>query len=80
MSWDDEDLAELEALRDDDWGPIGPPIVCRCFQVPESEIEALAAAGCDADEIGRRTGASTNCGSCRQTVEAIVRFAGRVAR
>lgn len=80
MSWDDEDLAELEELRDEEWAPLGPALVCRCFQVPESEIEALAAAGCDADEIGRRTGASTQCGSCRHTVEAIVRLCGGADR
>ena len=80
--WDEDDLAELEALRDeDDWGDgafgAGRAFVCRCHCVEEGEIESLAAAGCDVEEIARRTGATTHCSSCLPQVEAIVRACRR---
>jgi bacterioferritin-associated ferredoxin len=74
--WDDEDLDELEALRDEPEWPdsFGPQLVlvCRCHCVEEREIEALADDGCDVAEIARRTGATTGCSGCRAQVEAIV--------
>jgi len=76
MPWDEDDLAELEALRDEAWDALDPAprrvLVCTCHCVEEGEIEALARAGCDLEAIARRTGATTHCGSCRRQVEAIV--------
>ena len=76
MGWDD-DLDELAALRDEEEWPepfgAGPVLVCGCQCGEEREIEALAAAGCSVEEIARRTGATTNCSSCKPQVEAIVR-------
>ena len=79
--WDDDDLDELEALRDDGWpDSFGPRLVlvCRCHCVEEHEIEALADQGCDVAEIARRTGATTGCSGCRAQVEAIVASRRRV--
>jgi bacterioferritin-associated ferredoxin len=75
MSWDEDELAELDALRDEEALEAFPPLpvlICRCHCVEERELEALAAAGCDLAEIAKRTGATTHCGSCRAQVEAIV--------
>lgn len=75
MSWDEDDLEELEALRDDAWpDSFGPRLVlvCRCHCVEEWEVEALVSQGCGLEEIARRTGATTGCGSCTLQIEAMV--------
>jgi bacterioferritin-associated ferredoxin len=75
MNWDEDDLEELEALRDDAWPEsFGPPLVlvCRCHCVEEWEVEARVSQGCGLDEIALRTGATTGCGSCSGQIEAMV--------
>lgn len=77
FGWDDDDFEELAAIRAEEEGwsnpfAAGVPLVCRCHCVEEGEIEALAAAGCGLEEIARRTGATTGCGACRRSVEAIL--------
>lgn len=49
-------------------------IVCACFEVGANDIAAcLAANGCaTVDEVGARTKAGTNCGSCRSEIARII--------
>ena len=49
------------------------PIVCVCFQVGATRIEAAAAAGCrSVEKIGRALGAGTNCGSCIPEIRRLI--------
>ncbi|MEL6373619.1 MAG: nitrate reductase [Pseudomonadota bacterium] len=45
-------------------------IACACMDVGKNDIiAAIAQAGCDTlDDVGRATGAGTNCGSCRAEI------------
>ncbi len=55
-------------------------IVCICRRVSDASIRAALDAGATtADDVARATGASTECGCCRGTVEAIVRSHGACA-
>jgi bacterioferritin-associated ferredoxin len=47
-------------------------IACHCNAVRDSAIGALAAEGCDADDIAGICGAGADCGGCRPTIEMIV--------
>jgi bacterioferritin-associated ferredoxin len=48
--------------------------ICSCFAVNDRTIRRHAREGADSvDEIGRRCGAGTGCGSCRFRIERIVR-------
>ncbi|MGJ0505936.1 MAG: nitrate reductase [Methylocystis sp.] len=47
-------------------------LVCACFGVRAARIEAAIAEGCDAGEIGRRTRAGTNCGSCAPEIARMI--------
>jgi bacterioferritin-associated ferredoxin len=48
-------------------------IVCVCHNLSDGAIRAEVAAGArTADDVARATGAGTDCGCCRATVEALV--------
>lgn len=47
-------------------------IVCLCKGVTDRRIRREAAAGHSLDEVFRRTGAGSGCGSCRLAVARIV--------
>ena len=74
--WYDDELEELEALREADRWPdsFGPRLVlvCRCHCVEEAEVEALARQGLDVEEISSRTGAGMGCGGCLRQLRGIV--------
>lgn len=74
MAWWEEELAELDALREEDaWlEPGHRPLLCRCRMVEEAEVERLARDGADYEEIVRRTGATTGCGGCRGILASMV--------
>ena len=49
------------------------PVICACFGVRRSSIEAAAAAGADSVAlIGNELGAGTNCGSCQPELGQII--------
>lgn len=49
-------------------------IVCLCRNVSEAALQARLEAGArTADDLARETGAGTDCGCCRETVEELVR-------
>jgi bacterioferritin-associated ferredoxin len=49
-------------------------IVCSCFAVNDRSLRRHAQEGASCvDEVGRRCGAGTGCGSCRVRIERIVR-------
>ena len=56
-------------------GPEGGMIVCSCRAVSDREIRMAAEAGRSFQEIARSTGATTDCGCCRDAVERIVAIA-----
>ena len=48
-------------------------IVCHCHGVSDRRIHAEASLGAgDAEEIGRRCGAGTDCGGCYALIEDIL--------
>lgn len=48
-------------------------IVCSCLNVGANEIAAAGSAGCrSVADVGEKTGAGTNCGSCRGEIAAIL--------
>jgi bacterioferritin-associated ferredoxin len=48
-------------------------IVCQCAGVSDRTIVRLVQAGATTlDQVARRTGAATCCGSCREFVEIII--------
>ncbi len=47
-------------------------IVCSCRAISDREIRMAAEAGRSLAEIVRLTGATTDCGCCRESVERIV--------
>lgn len=74
MSWLEEELAELEAWREEEAALSDPllRLLCRCRGVEEGEVEALVRAGLDYDEIVARTGATRGCGGCRNVLRTMV--------
>ncbi|MFT3766231.1 MAG: (2Fe-2S)-binding protein [Minicystis sp.] len=55
--------------------------VCLCLGVTDQDIqETIAQGACSAEEVMYCTGAGTRCGSCRQTVAAIVEEAQQASR
>lgn len=77
MSWWEEELAELEELREEE--ALRDPILrllCRCRGVEEAEVEALVREGAGYEEIVARTGATTGCGGCRGILRSLVRSSG----
>lgn len=73
MSWWEEELSELEELRDEE--VFSDPLLrllCRCRGVEEAEVEALIRAGEDYDGIVARTGATTGCGGCRGILRLMI--------
>ncbi len=47
--------------------------ICSCFAVGANQIAAAIAAGCaSVEEIGAKTQAGTNCGSCRAEIKALI--------
>ena len=62
-------LLGSRALRSDR----GDATVCACFGVSRSAIEQAVAQGCqDADAIGRKLKAGTNCGSCLSEIRKLI--------
>ncbi|MFO7157341.1 MAG: (2Fe-2S)-binding protein [Pseudomonadota bacterium] len=76
-AWWEDELEELEALREEEEGFLDPllRLVCRCRGVEEAEIEALVRAGADYETIVERTGATKGCGGCRNVIRNMVRAA-----
>jgi assimilatory nitrate reductase catalytic subunit len=57
------------------------PIICSCFAVRRTAIEAAALAGAgDADQIGAELKAGTNCGSCRPEIRRIIQDVSAAGR
>jgi bacterioferritin-associated ferredoxin len=54
--------------------------VCLCYGVSDAEVrEAIASGAEDLAELGRRTGAGTDCGQCRERLgELLADLHGRV--
>ncbi|WP_136685152.1 nitrate reductase [Falsirhodobacter xinxiangensis] len=49
------------------------PVVCACTGVGRDTIcRAISAGACDVAQIGRATGAGTNCGACRPEISALL--------
>jgi bacterioferritin-associated ferredoxin len=47
--------------------------VCLCLAVTDARVrEAIAAGARDLAELGRRTGAGTDCGSCREVLARLI--------
>lgn len=61
--------------RGDEGGPSRGPLVCACFAVSASQIEAALAAdpGADVQRLGQKLGAGTNCGSCVPELKKLIR-------
>ena len=56
-------------------------IVCSCFAVSSSELEALVESGADTVEaVGAACGAGTDCGACRAEVAELIAVGRLVAR
>lgn len=73
-SWWEDELSELEELRDEE--VFADPLLrllCRCRGVEEAEVEALIRGGADYETIVARTGATTGCGGCRGILRNWVR-------
>lgn len=52
-------------------------IVCLCRNLSDAAIRAELHAGArTADDVARTTGAGTDCGCCRETLEDLVRTSG----
>jgi bacterioferritin-associated ferredoxin len=48
-------------------------IVCHCEVVSDRHIrDAVACGASSIDDVGRRCGAGTHCGSCRPTIGALL--------
>ena len=51
--------------------------VCLCCGVTDARVrEAIAAGATDVAELGRRTGAGTDCGQCRERLGRLIVDAG----
>lgn len=49
-------------------------IVCLCYAVTQSDVEAAISAGARTEkQIGEQTGAGTDCGDCIENISAILR-------
>ena len=47
--------------------------VCMCMAVTESDVRGCVRAGAGTvEEVSERTGASTGCGSCLETVRLVI--------
>jgi assimilatory nitrate reductase catalytic subunit len=48
-------------------------IICACMQVGQNEISIAIASGCcSIEDVGRRTEAGTNCGSCKPEIQEML--------
>jgi bacterioferritin-associated ferredoxin len=55
-------------------------IVCSCHAVSDQALRLAAAHAASAAEVAALTGAGTDCGCCREDVEAIVAESARPCR
>src|SRR5690606_12802598 len=74
MSWWEEELAELEAWREEEAALSDPALrlLCGCRGLEEGEVVAVVGAGLDFDEIVARTGATRGCGGYRNVLRTMV--------
>jgi bacterioferritin-associated ferredoxin len=57
----------------------GPMYVCLCYSVTDTQVrDAVAAGAKDIGELGRRTGAGTDCGQCRERLSELLADHGRM--
>jgi len=75
---DDRQRWQLMAGRAASDQPDKGAIVCSCFSVGDKEIaRAIRLGGCATTEaVGQRLSAGTNCGSCRNEIDVLVKLHG----
>ena len=70
---EDAEPIELLAGRPAKPAPDSGPLVCVCHDVGEQQIAAAVHNGaCDVGEVGVKTRAGTNCGSCRPIISRLL--------